>query len=46
MGDAVVMADSGLLERVLANLIDNALAAALKRQGHRVTLVVPQPAYR
>ena len=28
MGDAVVMADSGLLERVLANLIDNALRYA------------------
>jgi two-component system sensor histidine kinase KdpD len=28
VGDAVVMADSGLLERVLANLIDNALRYA------------------
>jgi two-component system, OmpR family, sensor histidine kinase KdpD len=28
MGDAVVMADAGLLERVLANLIDNALRYA------------------
>ena len=28
VGDAVAMADSGLLERVLANLIDNALRYA------------------
>ena len=28
VGDAVVMADAGLLERVLANLIDNALRYA------------------
>jgi two-component system, OmpR family, sensor histidine kinase KdpD len=31
VGDAVVMADSGLLERVLANLIDNALRYAPER---------------
>ena len=28
VGDAVAMADAGLLERVLANLIDNALRYA------------------
>ena len=33
VGDAVVMADSGLLERVLANLIDNALRYAPEEPG-------------
>ncbi|MGZ6778872.1 MAG: ATP-binding protein, partial [Mycobacterium sp.] len=36
VGDAVVMADSGLLERVLANLVDNALRYA-KDSPVRVT---------
>ena len=46
VGDAVVMADSGLLERVLANLIDNALRYApgsvvrinAGQVGNRVTI--------
>ena len=48
VGDAVVMADSGLLERVLANLIDNALRYApdspvrvnAGRVGDRVLITV------
>ena len=48
VGDAVVMADSGLLERVLANLIDNALRYAPERPvrvtasavGYRVLIAV------
>jgi two-component system sensor histidine kinase KdpD len=48
VGDAVVMADSGLLERVLANLIDNALRYApdslvrvnAGRVGDRVLIAV------
>ncbi|MDT5302098.1 MAG: two-component system, OmpR family, sensor histidine kinase KdpD [Mycobacterium sp.] len=48
VGDAVVMADSGLLERVLANLIDNALRYAPNsvvrvnagRVGDRVLIAV------
>ncbi len=48
VGDAVVMADAGLLERVLANLIDNALRYAPKcivrvnagRVGDRVLINV------
>ena len=48
VGDAVVLADSGLLERVLANLIDNALRYApdgpirvtAGRVGDRVLLAV------
>jgi two-component system, OmpR family, sensor histidine kinase KdpD len=48
VGDAMVMADSGLLERVLANLIDNALRYApdsvvrvnAGRLGNRVLIAV------
>jgi two-component system sensor histidine kinase KdpD len=48
VGDAVAMADAGLLERVLANLIDNALRYAPNcvvrvnagRVGHRVLINV------
>ncbi|QBJ98525.1 sensor histidine kinase KdpD [Rhodococcus sp. ABRD24] len=48
VGDAVVMADSGLLERVLANLVDNALRYApdepvrigAARVGDRMTITV------
>jgi two-component system, OmpR family, sensor histidine kinase KdpD len=48
VGDAVVMADSGLLERVLANLVDNALRYApdslvrvtAGRVGDRVLIAV------
>jgi two-component system sensor histidine kinase KdpD len=48
VGDAVVMADSGLLERVLANLVDNALRYAPNsvvrvnagRVGDRVLIAV------
>ena len=48
VGDAVVLADGGLLERVLANLIDNALRYALDgpvrvtagRVGDRVLIAV------
>jgi two-component system sensor histidine kinase KdpD len=48
MGDAVVYADAGLLERVMANLIDNALRYApdcvvrvnAGRVGHRVLINV------
>jgi two-component system sensor histidine kinase KdpD len=37
VGDAVVMADSGLLERVLANLVDNALRYSPVNRPVRVT---------